>query len=84
MKPLLKFLINHIKRIGAAPALPESVIGDPESVQAWKELLSKYNKRIETIEDKQVKMYGIIFGQCKSKVTTNVKRRKLIQILYGS
>ena len=73
LKPLLKFMIDPIERIGASPALPSDAIGDPEKLQVWKEKLSKYNKRIETIEDNQVKMYGIIFGQCTESLKSEIK-----------
>ena len=39
LKPLIKFLIDPIKRIGAAPDLPEGAEKDPERLQVWKELL---------------------------------------------
>ena len=73
LKPLLKFLIDPIARIGASPALEENAAKDPEKLQMWKERLSKYNKRIETIEDNQVKMYGIIFGQCTESLKSEIK-----------
>ena len=73
LKPLIKFLIDPIQRIGAAPALPVGAAANPELLQIWKERLSKYNKRIETIEDNQVKLYGIILGQCTESLKSEIK-----------
>mmetsp|Transcript_13830 Transcript_13830/g.20186 ORF Transcript_13830/g.20186 Transcript_13830/m.20186 type:complete len:247 (-) Transcript_13830:675-1415(-) len=73
LKPLIKFLIDPIQRIGAAPALPEGAAANPELLQIWKEWLSKYNKWIETIEDNQVKLYGIILGKCTESSKSLIK-----------
>ena len=51
LKPLVEFPNDPGKRIRSAPKLTNGAPRDPEKVQIQKEELSKYNKRVEMIED---------------------------------
>ena len=73
LKPLIKFLMDPIKRIGSAPDAVEGMRDDREKFETWKEKLSKYNRRIELIEDNMEKLYGIVMGQCTESLKSEIK-----------
>lgn len=73
LEPLIKFLRDPIERISAAPEAVAGMKDDEEKFETWKEILSKHNRRIELIDDNMEKLYGIVMGQCKESLKSEIE-----------
>ena len=73
LKPLIKFLRDPIERISAALEAVAGMKDDEEKLETWKEILSKHNRRIELIDDNMEKLYGIVMGQYKESLKSEIE-----------